>query len=256
MQEGGRVRSSVVQSSVWLMACDAPEPALRQRCLAVLSESERARYAGHGDPGPRDRFLLGRAMLRVMLSRVVPNVEPGAWRFQADEHGRPYVAFPVLPSPVYFNLTHTRGLLALIVGGVDEVGIDAECLERARSIEELAAHYFAPGEQAWIHGAAPAQRRASFFEIWTLREAYAKARGLGLALPLSSYRFVLEGDHCRLECDVRCEDDPGRWQFHRFRPTPQHVVAVAQAGEPAGGWPPAVGWLTPAELLTELTGAR
>lgn len=248
--------SSVVQSSVWLMACDAPEPALRQRCLAVLSESERARYAGHGAAGPRDRFLLGRAMLRVMLSRVVATVEPGAWRFEADEHGRPHVAFPVLPSPVYFNLSHTRGLLALIVGGVDEVGIDAECLERSRSVEALAAHYFAPGEQAWIHAAAPAQRRASFFEIWTLREAYAKARGLGLALPLSSYRFFLEGDQCRLECDARCEDDPGRWQFHRFRPTRQHVVAVARTGEPAGGWPPVVGWLTPAELLAELAETR
>lgn len=246
--------TAVSQTSVWLMACDAVSPALRQCCLAVLSESEHARHASYSAPAARDRFLLGRAMVRLVLSRRQGGVvAPEAWLFGHNEHGRPHVVSPVPTPSVHFNLTHTRSLLALIVGQSEEVGIDAECLDRPLSIEAVAANYFAPLEQALISEAAPARRRAVFFEIWTLREAYAKARGLGLTLPLDSYRFRLDAHAARLECDERCDDDADRWRFHRFKPTPQHVVSIAQAGLQADAWPPSLNWLSDAELQAALT---
>lgn len=233
------------------MAGEAVSPALRQGCLAVLSEPELARYANYKAPAARDRYLLGRAMVRAVLSRQAA-VPPGGWAFGASEHGRPHVVSPQLTPPLHFNLTHTHGLLALVVGGEAEIGIDAECIERPRSVEAVAANYFAPAEQALLDAAPPAQRGAVFFDIWTLREAYAKARGLGLALPLNSYHFGLDGDVARLECGARCHDDAQRWRFHRLRPTTRHVVAVAQAGSQVEVWPPAVHWLSEAELLVAL----
>src|SRR5205807_3952580 len=135
-----------------------------------------------------------------VLSRYA-DVSPGGWRFVRSALGKPEVRLPplTLPSPprggegkggwgsrsLCFNLTHTRGLAACAVTWDREVGVDAEDWQRqGRELSEgLIRYCLSPEERACLKGLPPAERKRGFFDYWTLKEAYIKARGLGLSLP-------------------------------------------------------------------------
>lgn len=213
---------------IWLMSPESLTPAMRRHALALLGAAERARHERYRVDAARDQYLVGRLMLRTMLSRYAA-VPPEQWVFAANDHGRPRIEAPRLSRPLHFNLSHTHGLVALAMGASEAIGVDVENVGRSVSLDDLAANYYSAKEQALLASTAPEQRRRVFFDIWTLREAYAKARGLGLALPLDRYGFCLDGDRIQLDGDLVCDDDAQRWRFWRLYPTADHVVAVAVA---------------------------
>ena len=161
---------------------------------------------------------------------------PEGWRFRIGAHGRPEIADG--PAALRFNLSHTTGLVACAVahGGNVDIGVDVEHLyPRGWGDEaclEIAAAHFAPAEVAALAAAPPAARRGLFFELWTLKEAYAKARGFGLALPLASYSFEPRSSEVRVRCAPEVDGDPDGWRFEHLRPTPLHALAVAARGAP------------------------
>lgn len=197
---------------------------------AVLTADERAcrdRFVFERD---RRAYLFAHGLVRHALSRHAPGIAPDAWRFAAGPYGRPEVAGPANAPALPFNLTHTEGLVACVVadaraaaGGV-AVGVDAETVDRPVAIE-LADHYFAPPEVRALRALPPARQRDRFFEYWTLKEAYLKARGLGLSCPLDRFWFVLGTSG--IEMASTLDDPPARWRFTQYRPTASHVVSVA-----------------------------
>jgi 4'-phosphopantetheinyl transferase len=108
------------------------------------------------------------------------------------------------------------------------VGVDAEDVERPGDRDRLAARRFTPEENAALARLPPADRRRRFFEYWTLKEAYVKARGTGLTIPLAHVAFrIVDGEPVRLMATPHLDDDPARWHLALLRPTDRHVVAVA-----------------------------
>jgi 4'-phosphopantetheinyl transferase len=87
-------------------------------------------------------------------------------------------------------LTHTDGLAAFAVGRPHSLGIDAEAWRMPAPIE-LASHYFTPTETLLVAAQAPAEQPSTFYRLWTLKEAFLKANGRGLAAPLDSFAFSL-----------------------------------------------------------------
>lgn len=136
----------------------------------------------------REQFLVTRGLVRWVLSNYC-DVEPHEWVFEAGPHGKPSVLRPDTQRPV-FNISHTAGLIICGVSQAGPLGVDVECLERDKPFEELARRYFAPDEVDWFERTSPNERQQSFFRIWTLKEAYIKAVGKGLAIPLDSFQLV------------------------------------------------------------------
>src|SRR5262249_28670043 len=148
-------------------------------------------------------------------------------RFAADTHGKPFVQAPTTPPPLRFNLSHTDGLVACVVARGLDVGVDVEDVGRRCDVLGLARSCFAADEVAHLERLPAAARPDAFFDFWTLKEAYVKARGLGLALPLKEFAFELRDDGQARARFTSAGEDPAHWQFARLRPTVRHRLAVA-----------------------------
>jgi 4'-phosphopantetheinyl transferase len=228
---------------VWILGAPEDADAVRiERCTALLAADELARMARFRFAADRLRYLFAHALVRTTLSRYAPGTPPGRWRFRANVYGRPEIAAEAdAPAggeaPLRFNLSHTAGLVACVVARGRDVGIDVEHLWPPTFDLGIAEDHFARAERAGLEALPAEARRERFFAIWTLKEAYIKARGMGLALPLDRFAFELDGldarsdaqaeIHVRFEPDMN--DDDARWLFARLRPTSAHAHALAVA---------------------------
>jgi 4'-phosphopantetheinyl transferase len=193
------------------------------RYLAGLDQDERARHA-RMRPDPRgDEFLVGRALLRHALSRHTPG---GPWRFAPDGYGcLALVGAP--PDAPRFNLSHAAGLVVCAVADV-VVGVDVERVDERRTDPGIWQHYFAPAEVAALTALPEEARTERFFTYWTLKEAYIKARGLGVSIPLHHFWFPVEaGPPLRIAFAPELADDPARWRFAQQRLSNDFLLAVA-----------------------------
>lgn len=213
---------------VWLTYYDEiADPCLHSEYRALLTDDERGKEFRFYFPDDQLRYLVTRAMVRTVLSRYLA-VDPADWRFSNNLYGRPEVAnLSREECGLCFNISHTRGLIALGVTLHRELGVDVENV-RAREVSiEIADRFFAKSEVAELATVPPERRQDRFFEYWTFKESYIKARGMGLSLPLEQFSF-----HYPHECAVhiaiepRLNDDASRWCFWQFRPTAEHLLAV------------------------------
>lgn len=197
---------------------------LTTRLRRALPEEECARHARFGDEGAAGEFLCGRALLRAVLSTWAP-VERRAWRFAPNPHGRPGIASP--DSPLHFNLSHTRGMVVLALGCDPWVGVDVERLDRSVRPLEVADRFFSPVEVDGLRSLPAERHRDRFLALWTLKEAYIKARGMGLALPLRDFSFSPDASPPSVRFEPSLGDDESRWRFERVDLDSGHRVAVA-----------------------------
>lgn len=200
---------------------------------ALLSKDEEARMARLVFDRDRRRFLLTRALVRTMLSRYA-GVAPADWSFVANVHGRPEILERPRGVPdLRFNLSHTDGLIACAVTIGRDVGVDVEHIGR-RLTHDVAGRFFAPREVNDLQSRPAEERHKIFFDYWTLKEAYIKARGLGLALPLADFAFTLSPPAPpAIAFEPSLDDDPAAWQFYQDWPTPHHRLGLAVRREGA-----------------------
>ncbi len=209
---------------------DLRDPQLLSAYERLMTPDEAAQRSRFVFEKNQHEYLLTRALVRTTLSRYAP-VPPEAWRFVRNKWGRPEISEPALDAPLRFNLSNTEGLVACLVTLGHDAGVDVEWVHRRGETVEVADRFFSPAEVDELHGVAPAQRKDRFFHYWTLKEAYIKARGMGLAIPLDQFSFRLgrapmEGG-IAVSFDARLGDDPGAWQFHLWRPSEGHMMAAA-----------------------------
>lgn len=208
----------------WLRTDRDPAAGVLERCAALLSPEEKERESRLVFQPDRLRYRLSHAMLRQTLSFYAP-IAPQDWIFETGEYGKPFIAAG--QPQIAFNLTHTKGLSACLIAQSGDVGVDAENVTRPTDFLDLASRYFSPRETARIARMPEDWRADGFFAIWTLKEAYIKARGLGLQIPLADFSFSFPEGGVSVEFAPQLKDDPADWQFQRLEPTPQHRVAVA-----------------------------
>lgn len=184
-----------------------------EACRALVSEEERARVARFRFERSRLESLTTRALMRTALSRYRP-VEPQDWRFKLNEHGKPSVE---PECGLQFNLSNSVGLVVCLVSEGAELGVDVEPFDRSEKILELAPEVFSPVERAQLEALPEAERLDRALSLWTLKEAYIKARGMGLALALDKISFVFGGpEGIQLEIDASLGDEAGRWNFFQL----------------------------------------
>jgi 4'-phosphopantetheinyl transferase len=193
----------------------------------LLSPDEHQRMARFVFDRDRRAFLMTRALVRTTLSRYA-NVKPADWQFIANAHGRPELLDrPAGVPDLRFNISHTNGLIACAVTIGREVGVDVEHIVRHLT-HDIAGRHFAPAEVNDLRRLPDEEQKRVFFDYWTLKESYIKARGFGLALPLGDFAFKLNPPHPpTIAFEPALEDDPATWQFLQEWPTPQHRLALA-----------------------------
>ncbi len=198
------------------------------RLAALLDDAERARAARFHFERDRRVFTAAHALLRATLSDFA-EVAPRDWRFSIGEKGKPEAILRAGDAPLRANISHTRGLAAVALTLDRPVGVDVEWVKRDSATLEIAERFFAPDECAQLFARPADQAEDTFFAFWTLKEAYIKAVGLGLSLPLDAFAFSLDaaGEPRGIAFTPRIEDDPACWRFQRFRCGEEHVMALA-----------------------------
>jgi 4'-phosphopantetheinyl transferase len=227
-----RVHLEEGEVHVWRASLDLPQQEL-ERLREALSPEERERAARFRVPQVQARFTAGRAILRDILGRYLGR-QPSALSFGYRKQGKPFL----LPSPgqedLRFNLSHSHALALYGITRAREIGVDLEQVRQDREHEKLAKRFFSPEEAAALQALPPEHRVAAFFHCWTRKEAYLKARGEGLAIPLASFEVSLApGEPAAL---LSVADDPaetGRWSLEALDPGPGFAAALAVEGEPA-----------------------
>jgi 4'-phosphopantetheinyl transferase len=229
--ESPRARLAEREVHVWSALLDRP-PDVVETLRRLLSRDELARAARFHFERDRSRFAVGRASLRLLLGRYLAE-PPGSIRFSYSSHGKPALLPP--HDTISFNLSHSEGLALYAVCRGHEIGIDVEQIRREPARERVPEHFFSAGEVETLRALRPQAQAEAFLSCWTRKEAFVKARGDGLTLPLDSFDVSLApGDEPRL---LRTAWDPAEaasWSLHDLSPSfPGYVASVAVRG---AGW--------------------
>jgi 4'-phosphopantetheinyl transferase len=186
-----------------------------------LSPDESARAARFVFDRDRARFSVAHSALRDILSRYTLQL-PLAIQLRTGEKGKPYLAdYPA----TRFNLSHSGCWAMVAVASRREVGVDIECIRAERSTGGIADRFFAPAEVRELMETPEERRVSAFFNCWSRKEAYIKARGEGLHIPLDSFEVSLGEDAV-----LRRAEDRDRWSMCALLAPPGYAAALVVEG--------------------------
>jgi 4'-phosphopantetheinyl transferase len=212
-------------------------PGTVDACRRLLSVDERVRANRFMFERHRRQYIFAHAMLRLALSQAAPNVAPSDWSFSAGRYGRPFVASPNTSTALHFSLSHADGCVACVVSGHETVGVDVETVSRRVAPLSTAQRFFAPEEVEALRELPEPAAIERFFDYWTLKEAYLKARGFGLNLPLDAFAMQVSREAIAISFRPAIVDDPEGWRFSLCSPSPSHRLAIADGSGADGGLP-------------------
>lgn len=212
------------------------------RWLALLDEGERQRWERFRQERDRAGFLLGKVLTRSVLAARL-GCRPEELVFSPDLHGKPRLKHPAAPM-LLFNLSHTPGMAVLAVAEGREPGVDVESFRRKVDALALARRYFATPELAILDTLDGEALQEHFITLWTLKEAWLKAKGTGLREPLDAFWFDLGGKRPTVAFSSQLDEDPAAWQLRLYRED-EWCIALALQGPPLPEEPRLLYWQGP-----------
>jgi 4'-phosphopantetheinyl transferase len=178
-------------------------------------------------------FGVSRACLRIILGRYT-GLPPREVPIEYAEQGKPKLTLNSCRPPLHFNVSHSGSLTLVAVAHDREVGVDIEKIRPFPEIEAIAERFFTRGERDGLRRLPPAEKEPGFFRCWTRKEAYIKARGEGLGVPLDQFEVTVAPDLPARLCHLGGQTDKaGQWWMADLQPGPGYVAAVAGEGNPA-----------------------
>ena len=200
------------------------------RFFEILNDAENERAARFYFRKDRDRFVIARASLRLILSRYL-NESPDRIEFCYGPNGKPELEAGGIEPRLRFNLSHSNDVALLVVARGRRVGVDVEKIV-PQMVDNLgvAGNLFTPVETELVRS-APAENQADvFYRLWTRKEAFLKGTGEGLSASLDHFEVSLEETGIRFSAPLKSEGTS--WSVHEFRPCPGYVAAIASEGIP------------------------
>ena len=214
------------QVDVWRARLDLPIDAL-DSLETTLSAKETERAAQFHFPADRDRFITAHGCLRDVLARYL-HCEPGQLSFSVNQYGKPALQDHKLE----FNLSHSGDFALVAITQERKVGVDLERIRQGISSQVIAQQYFSKSEVAELQNSPLEQREVAFFTCWTRKEAYIKAQGLGLSLPLESFDVSLTPNEPPILRATRPDpQEAARWTLVSLEIDPCYEAAVAVEGQ-------------------------
>jgi len=217
---------------VWRASLALP-PAELAALHEVIGDDERSRAGRFRFEVHRDRFIAGRGIQRLLLSRYL-GADPAALRYTLAHHGKPALAAPWADAGLRFNVSNAEDGLLIAVATERELGVDLEAVRALGDRDEVARRFFSAPEVAVYDAIDDRERDAAFFTCWTRKEAYIKALGEGLSMPLDCFDVTLRpGEPARLLAARGNPAEVGRWTLRELDPGPGWLAAIAVEGD---GW--------------------
>jgi 4'-phosphopantetheinyl transferase len=215
--------------ALWAVRLEAPVETL-EGIFSWLSADEADRAARFRFERHRRAFVLGRAVLRALAASYL-RIGPADVSFVYGPKGKPELA--KIACPLRFNVSNS-GDLAVYAFTLDcEIGVDVEHRRRVVEIDSIARRFFAPGEVAELMNLPQTERQQGFFNCWTRKEAYIKAVGDGLSVPLDSFEVsLLPGAPARMIGLDGSASAAALWTLHAFAPDTEYTGAIAYRDHP------------------------
>jgi 4'-phosphopantetheinyl transferase len=196
-----------------------------QSARRYLSPEESAKAARFHFTHDRDHFIVAHALLRLLIAHYCL-LTPDTVEFVVNAYGKPALQASSGQAPFYFNLSHTRGLALCAFTRLCELGVDVEHMRTNIEYTETAIHFFSAQEVAKLNTLPETEQADGFFNAWTRKEAYIKARGKGLSLPLHAFDVSLLPSEPAALLEIREPDqDASAWSMYAL-PTPPHYKAA------------------------------
>ncbi len=209
---------------------------LFERYKTLLSSDEVKKTKRYKFEEDRHSALTTRAFVRDLLSHYA-HVAPQDWRFEKGDKDKPEIINA--PLALRFNLSHTKDLIICAVMLEDDIGCDVENTTRNNDVLKIADRYFSASETKALFSLPLAQQRSRFFDYWTLKEAYIKAWGLGLAIPLKDFSFSISNkknstlcfcehiENITISFAQHRKDTPEVWRHWLLYPNDKHRIALS-----------------------------
>ncbi|WP_445370218.1 4'-phosphopantetheinyl transferase family protein [Methylomonas sp. HW2-6] len=214
------------RAQVWLAWTERfADPEALEICRNLLAADELEKWRKFHFERDRKLYLVAHAMVRFVLAAYL-DTEPDKLRFTANRYGRPELVRKPGMADVRFNLSHARGLAALVVNCGVDCGIDVEAGRDLGDLAAMAGQVLTAAERDYLWRLPAAERNWAFLKFWTLKEAYIKAQGTGLSQELDRFGFVFGEDEA-IHFRPGSADDSRAWQFAQSLPGPEHVLALA-----------------------------
>jgi len=193
----------------------------------ILSVEEREQELRFRFIRDQQRYLVTRVLVRTVLSRYI-RIAPHDWIFSTNAFGRPTIVnAEAADEGLLFNISHTRSLIVLGVSKGRAIGVDVENFNVRKVSIDLANRFFAPDEARALVALSANRQQYRFFEYWTFKESYIKARGMGLSLPLDKFSFFYPDDHSViLTIEPELSDYSARWQFWQIPIGFDYLIAI------------------------------
>lgn len=211
---------------VWRASLDQP-PWLVQQLWPTLHPNEQNRAQRFVFPKDRNHYIVARGTLRAILGRYL-SIAPQRLYFRYNAYGKPILDEQHLQHTIAFNVSHSHGLALLAFARCEDLGVDIEYMNPAIEGPQIAEHYFSPAEVQKLLSAPPSLQTHAFFNCWTRKEAYIKARGMGISLGLNNFDVsLLPAEPVELlairESNQRLSD----WSLRELLPGPGYKGALA-----------------------------
>lgn len=208
---------------VWLNPATGEVEALHR----TLSAGERERAGRFYFAKDRRRFIVARGSLRAILGDYL-HLAPERVRFAYGTRGKPALAGDLEAGALRFNVAHSHELALIAATRGREIGVDVERLRSIADWSPITRRFFSPLEVATLSGLPTGLQPEAFFAVWTRKEAYIKARGDGLSLPLDEFDVSVAPDEpAALLSTPGNEDGARRWSLRALTPAPGYAAAIA-----------------------------
>ncbi len=179
----------------------------------------------------RNTFVAARGFLRKVLSLYL-DIAPHDVEFVCSELGKPALCNASFKEPLYFNISHSREAVLVGISTVGELGVDIEYMRDRSSVDDIARKFYSLGEIDRLMNFSAMERKKKFYEYWTIKEAFTKALGMGLRMPLDSFEVeLLSGGHASLLSYDSAVDISPSFTLKKLDPAPGYAGAVAVNGE-------------------------
>lgn len=200
---------------------------------SILSPDELAKADRFYFAKDRGRSIVARAVLRLILSRYL-DAEPARLRFCYNAFGKPALTTERNADGLQFNVSHSDELAIIGVARGREIGVDVEHIREGLARDEIAKRFFSPSELEMLRALPCDVQTRGFFNCWTRKEAYMKARGEGLSLPLEQFDVsVIPGEPAALLSGRESKLEASHWSLRDLPVQDSYAAAIAVQGH---GW--------------------
>ncbi|GJM16812.1 MAG: hypothetical protein DHS20C13_21390 [Thermodesulfobacteriota bacterium] len=190
---------------------------------SILSEDEKSKANRFRFEKDKKRFVITRGLLRETLGLYL-EIDSKDLDFNYNKYGKPSLTNPG-KSRLEFNLSHSGDVILYSFAKERKLGIDVERLRPIKKAQKIVERFFSEKEQQYYNTQNATEKDSTFFKLWTYKEAYTKAKGLGLALPLNQFDVPLSNRPLPPNSSYTTQ-----WTWQEINLAPDYVAAIAVEG--------------------------